>query len=76
LPEGENFCLCDNCHEIIDRSIIWTQQEIDYWLKERDNSEYSIRDYYELSCILHKDFGARKEYSKEICEIAMKIIKD
>lgn len=74
--EGEDFCCCDSCGEIIRQSIILTRQEVSHWLKLTDlDYQKGLNDNrfcYELLEILSE----AGEYKELITQIAKKIIKN
>lgn len=76
--EGEDFCICDECGEIIFQSIIWTCQEISHWLNLENKNwkkvKKSVRECYELMNILDPAYGAVEEFPTETLKIAEKVI--
>lgn len=71
--EGEDFCYCDDCGEIIHQSIIFTRQEMAHWAKVTDAQfKKGLKDSrfcYELKKVL-----SDAEYPKEVEKLAKKTI--
>ena len=71
--EGEDFCCCSDCSEIIHQSIIFTRQEMAHWAKVTDAQfKKGLKDSrfcYELKKVL-----SDAEYPKEVEKLAKKTI--
>ena len=77
--ENEDFLYCDSCGKIIECSIIWTDQEIEYWTKLSNedwvNYKNSETSYYQIYKILEETYGATEEYTDECLIIAQNVLK-
>jgi len=78
-PEGDDFRHCDMCGEIIEQDILWTNQEMNHWLKDMSNDDWENLDseynYYELMEILNPYHGSYDKYPEETLQISEKVIK-
>jgi hypothetical protein len=73
--EGEDFCVCSDCGEIIHQSIIFTSDEIRHWLSLSDsefkNALDSARKCFEIKTLLEEG-----EALNALSSIAMRVVNN
>lgn len=76
--EGEDFCVCSECGEIIEQSVIFTSQEIEYWntlpSNEFNEALKNNRSCYELLELITDKF-IDKKHQEAVRKIRERIIK-
>ena len=78
-PEKEDFCICDNCHEIIETSHLFTSQEFEHFLGLTDTEFMAAlecpRSCYEMKKILEDGvWNATKREEQMRVQLANRIL--
>lgn len=78
LPEEENFTLCAKCGHHIDCSMLWSEQEMEEWLRDEGKDWHralsSPSSCWELSQLLDEHYGAGDDFPEEVLEIAKRVL--
>jgi hypothetical protein len=78
MPEEESFVICAKCGHLIEVSIVWSEQELDDWL--RDDQAFwaeaisSPSVCWEIAQILHEDYGAAGDFPDETLRVAKRVL--